>query len=297
MLKFLTLTVGLGFLVIVALTFSPQLSEEMLEWDCPEAEASPSEDCLKRIRAAGHVRSQLSHMPEAERFYLRGANAGDPIAMFHLAWVYEELASEFVKDRARQIAKQLSEERSSKKPAQYRDQAESLSMLKKLALVSEYGAYSDQAVYWYKKSADLGFAPSMNNLAQIYAMNPLRKPQYNAALRLHKKAAKAGNPIAHWNIGMTYASGRGMKADPRKAEKWWTWKPGEHDTAQFASPTLERTRLFGRRIPQKYVSELRHNAANDLPVTVKPRKLRPSGTMPNFDKMRKELERQAKQRQ
>lgn len=293
MRKILAITVGVILLAAATIVASPWISEKKLEWDCPESEASPSEDCVKRMRAAGHMWSGLSNLPNAEYWYRRGSKSGDPIAMFHLAWVYEEFAVEIAKTAMTAAAKQLTTAPLDLKPSEDFDPSDPTSLFKKFDFSPEYHAYIDQAEAWYRTSADSGFAPSMNNLAQIYSVNPLRKPAYESALKLHKAAAKAGNPIAQWNIGLTYSAGKGVKADPGEAANWWTWIPGKQDKTQFASPVLERTRLFGTTMPRNLIKELRHNAQHAIPVTMKPRSLSPNPTLGGFAQVREELQRRA----
>lgn len=297
MRKFLVLAIGLGVLVAVTIAASPWLSETKLAWDCPETEAAPSDDCLKRMRAAGHMWSRLSNLSKAEHWYLRGSKAGDPIAMFHLAWVEEGFAREVIGAGMIEMAEQMALAPIASITTGDFDPADPSSLFGEFAFLPEYHAHIDQAESWYKKSAERGFAPSMNNLAQIYAMNPVRKPAYNTALKLYRKAAEAGNPIAHWNIGMTYSAGKGVQADHREAEKWWTWTPSDYDEAQFDWPTLERTHLFGTKMPRQHVADLRYNAEHGLPVTTQPRQLKPSRSVSNFAGVREELNRRAKPRE
>lgn len=70
----------------VALLTWPPLAEKSIEWTC--GQVTPR--CIVRMRAMGHVWSQKDDLARAKRWYELAAVAGDPAAMFHLAWIYEE---------------------------------------------------------------------------------------------------------------------------------------------------------------------------------------------------------------
>lgn len=69
---------------------TPPFLEFTIRRDCPLSD--PSEACLTRMRATGHVWSRRSDLEHAKYWYGCAAEHGNPVAMFHLAWIHEELA-------------------------------------------------------------------------------------------------------------------------------------------------------------------------------------------------------------
>ncbi len=78
--------IGLGALVLALILVPPIVAEVTLPFVCRQ----PDSSCLVRYRALGHVWSSYGLTSRAQHWYEQGAEAGDPIAMFHLAWTYQE---------------------------------------------------------------------------------------------------------------------------------------------------------------------------------------------------------------
>ncbi len=203
------------------------IGEKKLQYSCPES-SEPSEDCLTRLRAMGHYwtsfgfLTDIKELRHAQYWYSRAANKGDKVAMFHLAWVYEQLASESapVKTFA-QVSNDL-----------------------KNNVTSAPDKLSDAAIEWYKKSAEKGFAPAMNNIAVIYKHRANDEKYYrDLSYKWHLAAANAGNPMATIAMYTIFKAGDGVEKNEFYADNWKYWDPKRADPLDLSSPTLERTFL------------------------------------------------------
>jgi len=227
-----TLAVVAVFCIAIAAVHvgTPAFVEFMVSRDCPPTD--PNEACLTRMRAAGHVWSRSGDLTRAQYWYGRAAELGSAAAMFHLAWVHEELALGNGEDTA---------------PA---------------------GAGSDLelAMAWYQRSADRGFAPSMNNLGQMYQNGRLGHQDHDAAFGWHLAAARAGNPVGRLNVAISILTGQGAAVDPFEAAQWITWMPNPERAADILEPTLGRTRLLGSSLPEAERELLRAAAKAGSPV-------------------------------
>ena len=78
-----------------------------------------------------------------------------------------------------------------------------------------------EAVKWYRKSAEQGFARAQNYLGRMYeGGRGVKKDDYEA-VKWYRKAAEQGNAAAQCNLGAMYANGRGVKKDDYEAVKWY----------------------------------------------------------------------------
>lgn len=258
-----------GSLIPVALCMagiilaSPWMAEKTLEQDCSQPE--PSDLCLARMRSMGHLWSQVDEMDKAKTWYRRAADHGDAVAMFHLAWVYQEFAS---KDHAAYL-----ERLAALRSQEFRDPAALAAARERPDEIN-----SELAEGWYRKSAEKGFAPAMNNLGQMLLNGPHRN--IDAAFEWHMDAAKAGNPVGSWNVPIAYMAGHGVVGDPVEALKWSTWTPRPDRREDLFEPTLQRTILFGSTLPADRRVLLRAAADVGEPVTFTARPLKPSAAVP-----------------
>lgn len=263
---FLRISAGLVFLVVaavIAVFTVPQISEKNIEWTC--SLTAPSENCVVRMRAMGHTWSTRGNLGRARVWYTRAVEHGDVTAMFHLGWTYERAGNR-------------------ERDAAY-DQAS-----KKVAA----GASPDQvaprfdtnpnfvhAADWYRKAAAKGFAPAMNNLGELYqaGLGVPRDPR--EGYRQILAAARAGNPIASWNVVGAHWTRAGVEFDKAEVDKWSTWTP-KGMTYDLADLTLQRTHMNGEGIPARERSALRAAAEKGEPVTIKTRSLQPDRSVPTF---------------
>ncbi len=69
---------------------------------------------------------------------------------------------------------------------------------------------ADDAVTWYRKSAEQGFAVGQSSLGTMYLEGRGTVRSYSSAARWFQKAADQGNTIAQLNLGKLYRDGRGV---------------------------------------------------------------------------------------
>lgn len=73
-----------------------------------------------------------------------------------------------------------------------------------------------QAVSWYQKAADRGYAEAQENLGEMYK----RAKDDAQAVYWYQKAAQQGYPAAQYNLGDAYAEGQGVQQDDTRAVTW-----------------------------------------------------------------------------
>ena len=79
----------------------------------------------------------------------------------------------------------------------------------------------DQAMKWYRKSADQGTAAAQHNVGLIYQQG-LGVPQdFDEAMRWYLKAAEAGHAEAALNIGIIYSDGHGERHSMVLSGMWF----------------------------------------------------------------------------
>ncbi len=250
------------------------------------------------MRAMGHIWSDRDDFETAALWYGRAARFGDEVAMFHLAWIYEEFQlKEFI-----QLREPIGE--SPQAPCytprsiptddidammielqEMADETESCEPVRSQSMPTgkdRQWRYAELAEYWYRRSAAKGFAPSMNNLGQLYLSTTGPRQDFVAAFQWHSAAAKSGNPVGHWNVGVAHLAGHGVEQSQAEAEKWYTWFPDSNLQSQLASPILERTRLFGITLSDDDCISLRKSAEQGLSVTMRLEALKPDPSLPTF---------------
>ncbi len=262
------LLIGIVCLIVVvvgALLAMPWIAEAKLHSEC--SGPKPDETCLTRMRAMGHVWSRKGDMAKAKDWYGQAAVGGDPQAMFHLAWIHEQAAIEDTKEHFRRMAE---------KPAS----ADGGPM--RVSSTSERGRRNiDLAKEWYQKSADLGFAPSMNNLGQIYLYGLGGLQDRGRAFDLHMAAAKAGNPVAAWNVAIAFSAGFGVDPILTKQE-WRTRAPPAEIMPDLLEPTLARTKLYGSTLTEAQRANLRATTELGEPATFVEKPMKADPSLPSF---------------
>lgn len=264
------IVIGIGLAVVLLggglyAFFSPTVLQWRIERACPQMTG----DCAMRTRALAHLLAYKGETERALHWYRQGADAGDPISMFHYAWMIEQQALD------RFQAGAFAQGAQGKLPH----------------LPSDLRAQFDNATEWYRKSADKGFAPAMNNLGQalVRGATGARNPQ--AAAHHYKLAAQAGNPIAGYNLALAHLMGDGVAQSAAEAEKWVEWSPArKYKKADLAQPTLERTRLQGGMPAENLRQKLRAAADAGPPATAKMefRALPPVASLPSFEQVRRQ---------
>lgn len=78
-----------------------------------------------------------------------------------------------------------------------------------------------QAVRWYLKSAELGYALAQFNLGVCYSFGRGIPKDESEAVIWYRKAADQGIAVAQYNLGLCYDSGIGVNEDKPEAVKWY----------------------------------------------------------------------------
>ena len=269
----------------------PIITEEMINQDC--LQTGPTPECLSRMRAAGHIRSERGDLFQAKSWYLRAAEHGDPIAMFHLAWVYEELAQDDLLNFHQSRGGSPIVEDSpfhSMESSQLVSAIEDSTIPPALKLAGNW----THAKTWYLKSANLGFSPSMNNLARMYSLGLGGTKDTNRAYYWYADSTNAGNPVSAINISLVpREAGRSVRTGWRTE----TWIPKSGLGPDISKPTLARTRGLNFDLPESARSRIREAAKNGktlrpMGLIQKPivhkvhwgvRDLEPNPNLPTFD--------------
>jgi hypothetical protein len=245
------------------------LSPGVLEWRVERACPQIAESCFGRARALAHLWAYKGEAERAKLWYRKAAEAGDPMSMFHLAWMIEQKAVDIYQAKSFDAA----------------------ALGKAPNLQAELRPQFDAAAAWYRKSAEKGFAPAMNNLGQIHARGLLgvRNPQM--AAHYYRLAAQAGNPVAGFNLALAHLHGDGVAQSSSETEKWIEWSPSKKfSEADLQQPTLERTRINGGMLTESLRKKLRAAADSGPPATAKFefRPLQPVASLPTFEQVRRQ---------
>lgn len=78
-----------------------------------------------------------------------------------------------------------------------------------------------EAVRWYRKAAEQGYAAAQNNLGNCYRHGRGVAQDYAEAVRLYRKAVEQGNAAAQNNLGYCYHNGKGVAQDYAEAVRWF----------------------------------------------------------------------------
>jgi len=131
-----------------------------------------------------------------------------------------------------------------------------------------------QALTWYRKSAEQGFAPAQTNLGILLETGGQLERNYKEAASWYRKAADQGNAAAQFNLGLIYYSGRGddIAPDYKEAITWLGKAAAQDDSA--AQIALGRMYEYGQGTPIDYVQAyklylLAEAAGNDSAPTNK----------------------------
>lgn len=80
------------------------------------------------------------------------------------------------------------------------------------------GQNYNEAIKWYRQSADQGYAKAQYNLGLLYEDGKGVKPDFYEAAQWYKRAANNGFAEAQNNLGVLYVMGKGVIRDKSKAE-------------------------------------------------------------------------------
>jgi len=268
--RFWSTAVALGLLIaaFAAMAAFPQIGEKIIEMTCSMTD--PDEGCRRRMVAMGHTWSIKGDLEHAREWYARIAEIGEPDAMFHLAWTYQMTGYGDMKRNLRELKNS------------HNNDAEHI----REAL---HNANFRDAATWYRKAADRGFAPAMNNLGDLAASGLLGKQNMPEALAWYLAAARAGNPVGAMNVALVYHTGQGVSPDEAQAQQWAKFVPAV-DSADLADFTLARTTLHGSNLEASVRSSIRNAVAEHKAVAVTYEPMKPAVGIPTFHKVTRELD-------
>ena len=93
----------------------------------------------------------------------------------------------------------------------------------------------NEAIRWYRKSADQGDAMAQYGLAFMYDRGTGLPQDYAEAVRWGRKAAEQGNAMAQSYLGFSHAQGHGVSQDYAEAVRWYRKAAEQGDSkAQYA---------------------------------------------------------------
>ncbi|MBF0291708.1 MAG: sel1 repeat family protein, partial [Nitrospinae bacterium] len=77
-----------------------------------------------------------------------------------------------------------------------------------------------EAVKWYRKSADQGFAPSQCKLGDMSLIGQGVPQDFAEAVKWYRKSADQGDANAMGSLALMYTNGHGVQKDYVEASKW-----------------------------------------------------------------------------
>ena len=78
-----------------------------------------------------------------------------------------------------------------------------------------------EAVKWYRKAAEQGYARGQTNLGWMYSDGLGVQQDYTEALKWYRKAAEQGHDAGQVHLGFMYENGHGLSQDHAEAVKWY----------------------------------------------------------------------------
>jgi len=104
------------------------------------------------------------------------------------------------------------------------------------------GAKNNQeAVKWFRRAADQGYAEAQYNLGRMYAYGQGGSRDYQEAVRWYRLAADQGEAAAQYNLGYMYYLGQGVPRNYVRAYMWASLAAAQGDVdAAKGLETLEK---------------------------------------------------------
>jgi TPR repeat protein len=314
-LKMLLWAMG-GVVLLLAILIAPPTGELLIKLTCSERPLTLN--CAARMRAMGHVWMSFGWESRALTWYERAAVEGDdPAAYFHLGWLNEQRGQRDVVPRVLDYDKKLED-------AAARDQARLQRLFDaRMKAIGKTGDISEEmkalkaeleaearrseanknpepnfrddferAEASYRKGAERGFAPAMNNLGQLYLSGALGSARRSEGVPWIIRAAEAGNPVGAINLSLIYTDGMTVPRDVEQAERWSHWTDKITDPRDLASPTLERTNMIlAGKIDRPLVAAIRAKAKTREELTVTFSPMQPDPRLPTFRSVQDQLRR------
>ena len=125
-------------------------------------------------------------------------------------------------------------------------------------LGENYYKYQDyeEAVRWYRRAAEQGFAPAQENLGLCYERGQGVQKDYAEAVKWYRKAAEQGNAAAQNNYAnCLYAGKGGVPQDYTEAAKWYQKAAEQGD--EYGQFNLGACYFFGVGVLKDYAEAVK----------------------------------------
>ena len=91
----------------------------------------------------------------------------------------------------------------------------------------------EEAVRWFRKSAEQGYANAQFDLGFSYALGEGHPEDDYEAMKWFRKAAEQGHANAQYKLGESYANGTGVNQNLILSYQWLTLAAGQRDQDAF----------------------------------------------------------------
>ena len=113
----------------------------------------------------------------------------------------------------------------------------------------------DEAVKWFRKAAEQGYAEAQHSLGFCYEIGEGVKKDDTEAVKWYRKAAEQGYAASQYNLGLCYDFGRGVEQNCVEAVKWYHKATEQGDVdAQYR---LGHCYISGKGVKQDAVEALK----------------------------------------
>jgi TPR repeat protein len=118
---------------------------------------------------------------------------------------------------------------------------------------------NEEAVRWYRRAADQGFAAAQHNLGVMYDIGDGVAEDDGQAVRWYRRAAEQGYAIAQFTLAVRYRQGDGVPESAAEAEYWY-------GLAAEQGNVLAQTNLGVMLTERWYRSQVEDAPADTLPA-------------------------------
>jgi hypothetical protein len=126
-----------------------------------------------------------------------------------------------------------------------------------------------EAVKWYRRAADQGYAKAQFALAEMYKNGDGVAKDMRQAARWYRRAADRGYPDAQLLLGVLYESGAGVPENFAEAARWYRSAANQGDAR--AQMLLGNLYQLGQGVPQStVVSYALYTVSNGVDPTGNP---------------------------
>lgn len=206
------------------------------------------EGCRANHRAQAEFNFRAGKVAAASATLSRLVSAGDKVAAFLLGWHHEEIYRAAV---GRKLVAGASVEEERRFGVLDLPRGEAFDALVARAMQGGGGETERArtlAFLWYAKAAQGGFAPAMNNLANMYRFGLLGAPDPANARKWFLAAYDAGSPVAAYNLENMRIKTYGVAEFDCVEQAGSGWLPlvNRPSAVDLSAEVFTRTRFRGR---------------------------------------------------